>query len=130
MLDLPVWFEVGSLVVLGLIILLDLLLVVRRPHEPSMKEAGLWVAFYISLALVFAGAMFAFTGPEFGGQFVAGWVTEYSLSIDNLFVFIIIMARFSVPRDIYFVDALPRNATGKIVHRNLPRPDEFTDVDI
>ena len=42
--------------------------------------------------------MFAFTGPEFGGQFVAGWVTEYSLSIDNLFVFIIIMARFSVPR--------------------------------
>ena len=51
-----------------------------------------------TLALVFAGAMFAFTGPEFGGQFIAGWVTEYSLSIDNLFVFIIIMARFSVPR--------------------------------
>ncbi|MDE8669698.1 TerC family protein [Pseudarthrobacter sp. H3Y2-7] len=98
MLDLPVWFEVGSFVVLGLIILLDLLLVVRRPHEPSMKEAGLWVAFYVSLALVFAGAMFAFTNAEFGGQFVAGWVTEYSLSIDNLFVFIIIMARFSVPR--------------------------------
>ena len=42
--------------------------------------------------------MFAFTGPEYGGQFIAGWVTEYSLSIDNLFVFIIIMARFSVPR--------------------------------
>jgi acyl-CoA synthetase (AMP-forming)/AMP-acid ligase II len=40
------------------------------------------------------------------------------------------LARFSVPRDVYFVDALPRNATGKIVHRNLPRPDEFTDVDI
>ena len=98
MLDLPVWFEVGSFVVLGLILLIDLLLVVRRPHEPSMKEAGLWVAFYVTLALAFAGAMFAFTGPEFGGQFVAGWVTEYSLSIDNLFVFIIIMARFSVPR--------------------------------
>ncbi len=50
-LDLPVWFEVGSLVVLGLILLIDLLLVVRRPHEPSMKEAGLWVAFYVTLAL-------------------------------------------------------------------------------
>jgi tellurite resistance protein TerC len=96
--QLPAWFEIGSFVVLGIILLVDLLLVVKRPHEPSMKEAGLWVAFYVTLALVFAGAMFAFAGPEHGGQFIAGWVTEYSLSIDNLFVFIIIMARFSVPR--------------------------------
>ncbi|MFJ3957913.1 TerC family protein [Arthrobacter sp. NPDC090010] len=98
MLDLPVWFEVGSFIVLGLVLLTDLLLVLKRPHEPSMKEAGLWVSFYVLLALIFAGLMFLFTGPEFGSQFVAGWVTEYSLSIDNLFVFIIIMARFSVPR--------------------------------
>jgi tellurite resistance protein TerC len=95
---LPIWFEIGTFVVLGIILLFDLLLVVKRPHEPSMKEAGLWVAFYVGLALVFAALMFAFTGPEYGGQFVAGWITEYSLSIDNLFVFIIIMARFSVPR--------------------------------
>jgi tellurite resistance protein TerC len=96
--QLPAWFEIGSFVVLGIILLVDLLLVLKRPHEPSMKEAGLWVAFYVTLALVFAGAMFAFAGPEHGSQFIAGWVTEYSLSIDNLFVFIIIMARFSVPR--------------------------------
>ncbi|HET8879686.1 MAG TPA: TerC family protein [Arthrobacter sp.] len=96
--ELPLWFEIGSFVVLGLILAVDLLLVLKRPHEPSMKEAGLWVSFYIGLALLFAGAMFLFTGPEYGGQFIAGWVTEYSLSIDNLFVFIIIMARFSVPR--------------------------------
>ncbi|MGP0221318.1 TerC family protein [Paenarthrobacter sp. NCHU4564] len=96
--QLPVWFEVGSFVVLGIILLIDLLLVVKRPHEPSMKEAGLWVAFYVTLALIFAVAMFFFAGHEYGGQFIAGWVTEYSLSIDNLFVFIIIMARFSVPR--------------------------------
>jgi tellurite resistance protein TerC len=93
--QLPVWFEIGSFVVLGIILAVDLLLVVKRPHEPSMKEAGLWVGFYVGLALLFAVAMFAFAGPEYGGQFVAGWVTEYSLSIDNLFVFIIIMARFS-----------------------------------
>jgi tellurite resistance protein TerC len=96
--ELPLWFEIGSFVVLGIILAIDLLLVLKRPHEPSMKEAGLWVSFYIALALLFAGAMFVFTGPEYGGQFIAGWVTEYSLSIDNLFVFIIIMARFSVPR--------------------------------
>lgn len=96
--QLPVWFEIGSFVALGIILLIDLLLVVKRPHEPSMKEAGLWVSFYVALALLFAVAMFIFAGPEYGGQFVAGWVTEYSLSIDNLFVFIIIMARFSVPR--------------------------------
>ncbi|WP_035749110.1 TerC family protein [Arthrobacter sp. 35W] len=95
---LPLWFEIGAFAVLGLILLADLLLVIKRPHTPSMKESGLWVAFYVALALVFAGLMFAFTGPEYGGQFVAGWVTEYSLSIDNLFVFIIIMARFSVPK--------------------------------
>ena len=96
--ELPVWFEVGSLAVLAAILLLDLLLVLKRPHAPAMKEAGLWVAFYVGLAMAFAALMFLFAGPEYGGQFVAGWVTEYSLSIDNLFVFIIIMARFSVPR--------------------------------
>ena len=95
---LPVAFEVGTFIVLGLVLLCDLLLVVKRPHEPSMKEAGLWVGFYVGLALLFAAMMFVFTGPEYGSQFVAGWVTEYSLSIDNLFVFIIIMARFAVPR--------------------------------
>ncbi|MCU1549044.1 MAG: tellurium resistance protein TerC [Arthrobacter sp.] len=94
---LPLWFEIGSFVVLGIILAIDLLLVLKRPHKPSMREAGLWVSFYVALALVFAGAMFAFAGPEYGGQFLAGWVTEYSLSIDSLFVFII-MARFSVPR--------------------------------
>ncbi|GER23429.1 tellurium resistance protein TerC [Zafaria cholistanensis] len=91
-------FELISFAVLGAILLFDLLYVVKRPHEPSMKEAGLWVSFYVALALAFAGILFWQAGPEFGQQFVAGWVTEYSLSVDNLFVFIIIMARFSVPR--------------------------------
>jgi tellurite resistance protein TerC len=62
-----------------------------------MRQATGWVAFYIGLAAVFAAAMFAFRGGQAGSEFVAGYITEYSLSIDNLFVFVIIMARFAVP---------------------------------
>ncbi|PPH18854.1 MULTISPECIES: TerC family protein [unclassified Rathayibacter] len=97
MLDLPVWFVIGSFVVLSLILAADLLLVYKRPHVPSLKESGLWVGFYVSLALVFALLMLILGGGELAGQFVAGWLTEYSLSVDNLFVFVIIMGRFAVP---------------------------------
>lgn len=95
---LPLWFEVGSLVVLTLILVADLLLILKRPHIPSTKESTLWVVFYVTLALIFAGLMWIFAGGEFAGQFVAGWLTEYSLSIDNLFVFVLIMGQFAVPR--------------------------------
>ncbi|MCV7612168.1 Inner membrane protein alx [Micrococcus luteus] len=91
-------FETTTLVVLGVILVLDLLYVARRPHEPSMKEAGLWIGFYVALALVFAGLLFALGDAQHGTEFLAGWVTEYSLSVDNLFVFLIIMAKFQVPR--------------------------------
>jgi tellurite resistance protein TerC len=98
MLDIPLWFEIGSYVALVLIIAADVFIAYRRPHVPSTRESALWIAFYVALALVFAGLMLVFAGAEHAGQFVAGWLTEYSLSIDNLFVFLIIMARFSVPR--------------------------------
>jgi tellurite resistance protein TerC len=95
---IPLWFEIGSFVVLIAVLLFDLLYVFKRPHIPSMKEAGLWVAFYVVLALIFFGLMWAFVGSTDAMQFLTGWVTEYSLSVDNLFVFIIIMANFAVPR--------------------------------
>ncbi|CAM5289239.1 TerC family protein [Leifsonia shinshuensis] len=97
-LALPLWFEVGSFVVLLLILAFDLLIVFKRPHIPSPKESALWVAFYVALALVFALLMLLVGDAEHAGQFLAGWLTEYSLSIDNLFVFVIIMSRFAVPR--------------------------------
>lgn len=97
-LELPIVFEIGSLVILTLILAADLLLILKRPHIPSTKESTLWVVFYIALALVFAALMWLFAGGEFAGQFVAGWLTEYSLSIDNLFVFVLIMGQFAVPR--------------------------------
>src|SRR4051812_23729501 len=76
----------------------DLLIVGRRPHEPSMREAGTWVGFYVALALVFGVGVWVFAGGRYAGEFYTGWLTEYSLSVDNLFVFVIIMARFAVPR--------------------------------
>ncbi len=98
--ELPVVFEVGSLIAVVAILLIDLLIVVRRPHLPSMKESALWVSLYVGLSLIFALLMLVYAGGEWAGQFLAGWLTEYSLSIDNLFVFVLIMARFSVPKKI------------------------------
>ena len=95
--ELPLVFVIVSITVLLFVLVVDLLLVVKRPHLPSLKEASLWVAFYVALALVFALVMLWVGDAELAGQFVAGWLTEYSLSIDNLFVFVIIMARFAVP---------------------------------
>jgi tellurite resistance protein TerC len=96
--ELPVWFEIATFVGLTVLLLADLALVVRRPHEPSVKEATAWVVFYVSLALIFGLIVLAVTNGQFATEFYAGWLTEYSLSVDNLFVFVIIMARFQVPR--------------------------------
>ncbi len=95
---LPLWFEIASYVVLTAIIVADLIHAYRRPHVPSVRESTLWVSFYVALALIFALLILIVGNGEYAGQFLAGWLTEYSLSIDNLFVFVIIMARFSVPK--------------------------------
>jgi tellurite resistance protein TerC len=79
------------------IVVLDLVVISRRRSAVTIRQATLWVLFYIGLAAVFAGLMFLFRGGDSGGEFVAGYITEYSLSVDNLFVFVIIMARFAVP---------------------------------
>jgi tellurite resistance protein TerC len=96
--QLPLWFEVATFVGLTVLLLADLALVARRPHEPSAREAGLWVTFYVALALLFGLVLLAVAGGDYATQFYAGWLTEYSLSVDNLFVFVIIMSRFKVPR--------------------------------
>ncbi|MGK2874098.1 MAG: TerC/Alx family metal homeostasis membrane protein [Nocardioides sp.] len=96
--QIPVWFEVGSMVTITLILVADIYLAFKRPHIPTTRECALWISFYIGLALVFAAALWAIGDAKHAGEFVAGWLTEYSLSVDNLFVFLLIMARFKVPR--------------------------------
>jgi tellurite resistance protein TerC len=87
-----------TLVVLLAVLALDFLIVARNPREPSLREATLWVVFYVGLAVLFGIGLSVAAGGRPGGEFFAGWLTEYSLSVDNLFVFLIIMAKFSVPR--------------------------------
>ncbi|ATG53456.1 tellurium resistance protein TerC [Brachybacterium ginsengisoli] len=96
--ELHLGFEITALVVLCVILVADLLIVLKRPHLPSMKECAAWIGFYVGLALVFALVLLFVGGMKPASEFVTGWLLEYSLSIDNLFVFIIIMAKFGVPR--------------------------------
>ncbi|MEO6511438.1 MAG: TerC family protein [Nocardioides sp.] len=71
----------------------------RHPHEPTMKECVRALSFYVGVAVAFGVGVWHTAGSRYGGEFFAGWLTEYSLSIDNLFIFIIIMSKFSVPRE-------------------------------
>ncbi|MDF0531449.1 TerC/Alx family metal homeostasis membrane protein [Tsukamurella sp. 8F] len=91
-----VWVA-SILVVLGLFVF-DFFSHVRKPHEPTFKESAFWSAVYIGLAVVFGLGVMWISGPRYGGEFFAGFVTEKALSVDNLFVFVIIMAKFAVPR--------------------------------
>ena len=87
-----------TVVVMVTILAIDVFIIGRRPHEPSMKEAGIFIVIFVTLAVVFGFGVWAVSGARYAGEFFAGWLTEYSLSIDNLFIFIIIMAALKVPR--------------------------------
>jgi tellurite resistance protein TerC len=80
------------------ILLFDVVAIARKPHEPTMKECATALSVYIGLAIAFGIWLWTSHGRQFGLEFYAGWLTEYSLSIDNLFIFIIIMASFKVPK--------------------------------
>ncbi len=82
---------------LGVVLSIDFYFAARNPRLVSRREASLLVAFYVSLALGFAVLLKFTLSSESSGQFIAGWLTEYSLSIDNLFVFLIIFSRLRVP---------------------------------
>lgn len=71
---------------------------VRKPHEPSIGESARWSAFYVSLALLFGVGIGVVSGWTYGGEYFAGYLTEKALSIDNLFVFLLVMGAFAVPK--------------------------------
>jgi tellurite resistance protein TerC len=94
------WVWWTTVLVTTAILLFDVFVIGRRPHEPSTKETSLALALYVALAIAFGAGVWLFSGGEYGGEFFAGWLTEYSLSVDNLFIFIVIMGKLAVPREL------------------------------
>ena len=94
----PGW--VWAVTVAGVLALIavDLFVVDSNPHEVSTKEAGRWVSFYVALAVLFGLGMWWFVDGRHSIEFFSGYILEYSLSVDNLFVFVLIMSSFAVPK--------------------------------
>jgi tellurite resistance protein TerC len=99
-LDVPLWLWAATLAGLAGIIIIDLLVSDRSGKSFGPHEALRWVIFYVALAGAFAVFVGWYFGAQYAGEFVAGYLTEYSLSVDNLFVFMVIMASFAVPPDL------------------------------
>jgi tellurite resistance protein TerC len=80
------------------VLLIDVIIIAMRPHEPTFRECAIALTIYVGLAILFGVFVWQHHGSNYGLEFFAGWLTEYSLSVDNLFIFLIIMASFRVPR--------------------------------
>ena len=96
--DVPFWVwavTVGAIV--GMLVF-DFYGHVRTPHAPTLRESATWSAIYVGIAVLFGLIVLWAYGGTYGGEYFAGYITEKSLSVDNLFVFVLIMASFAVPR--------------------------------
>jgi len=93
--SLTLWLvAIGAILAL---VALDFLTVSRKPHEVSFKEAAWWSIFYIGVAIAFGVVVWCMSGSDYGTQYFAAYLVEKSLSVDNLFVFVIILTQFAVP---------------------------------
>jgi len=93
----PAWVWLATIGGLLVLLAIDLVIVDRKPHEVTVGEAGRWVTFYVACAVVFGLGIWMFSGGTHAGEYFAGYITEYSLSVDNLFIFLVVMAAFKVP---------------------------------
>jgi tellurite resistance protein TerC len=98
--DVPLWLWAATIAAIVAMLVFDFVGHVRRPHAPTLRESAIWSAVYVGIAVAFGLLILWFYGAEFGGEYFAGYVTEKSLSVDNLFVFVLIMATFGVPREL------------------------------
>jgi TerC family integral membrane protein len=96
--DVPFFVWALTIAVIVGMLVFDFVGHVRTPHAPTLRESAIWSAVYVGIAVVFGLLVLWFAGGEYAGEYFAGYVTEKSLSVDNLFVFVLIMATFAVPR--------------------------------
>lgn len=97
MLDVPTWVYLVTLASFAVVLTVDLLVMGRRPHVVTVREATAWIAVYVTLAVLFGIGVTVLAGGQAGAEFFAGYLIEYSLSVDNLFVFVLILTAFAVP---------------------------------
>src|SRR3954469_13029668 len=98
--DVPMWVWALTIAAIVGMLVFDFLGHVRTPHAPTLRESAAWSAVYVGIAVVFGLLVLWFAGPQYGGEYFAGFITEKSLSVDNLFVFVLIMGSFAVPREL------------------------------
>ena len=97
--DVPPWVWILTVVGVAGLLAFDYVFHVRKAHVPTLKEAAVWSAVYVGIAVLFGVGVLVLGGSEPGSEYFAGYVTEKALSVDNLFVFLIIMTSFRVPRE-------------------------------
>jgi len=93
------WVWTATIIFIVALLAYDFIFHVRKAHIPTLKEASLWSALYVGIAVLFGVGVWYFGGHQMGGEYFAGYITEKALSVDNLFVFLVIMASFKVPRE-------------------------------
>ena len=98
--DVPFWVWAVTVAAIVGMLVFDFIGHVRTPHAPTLRESGMWSAAYVAIAVVFGLLVLWGWGPVYAGEYFAGYITEKSLSVDNLFVFVLIMAAFGVPREL------------------------------
>jgi tellurite resistance protein TerC len=100
--DVPIWAWAALIAVISIMLVVDLLLVHRTPREISIKEAATEWAVWVSIGLSFTGVIWWWQGAQAGGEYLAGYLIEQSLSVDNVFVWALILSFFAVPRRFQF----------------------------
>ncbi|GAA1355935.1 TerC/Alx family metal homeostasis membrane protein [Arthrobacter rhombi] len=95
----PLWIWLATIAVILGLLAFDYFFHIRKAHVPQLKEAAIWSSIYVGIAVLFGIAVLVFGGGTMGGEYFAGYITEKALSVDNLFVFLVIIASFKVPRE-------------------------------
>ncbi|GAB1511293.1 TerC family protein [Actinophytocola sp. KF-1] len=96
--DVPLIVWLLTIAGIAGLLVFDFVAHVRKAHCPTLREAAVWSALYVGIALAFGAGVLVFGGTAMGTEYFAGYVTEKALSVDNLFVFLVVMSSFRVPR--------------------------------